>query len=89
MAKRYALPTFQMRQYAAVVGAVRLACQIRPTSDITVTPVSPANASQSIAYQPGTVSGHEQEIVIMFVDLRGSTRLGEERLPYDVVFILN
>jgi adenylate cyclase len=25
----------------------------------------------------------------MFVDLRGSTQLGETRLPYDVVFILN
>ena len=25
----------------------------------------------------------------MFIDLRGSTRLGEGRLPYDVVFILN
>ena len=25
----------------------------------------------------------------MFVDLRGSTQLGEARLPYDVVFILN
>ena len=78
-----------MRQYAAVVGAVRLACQIHPTSDITVMPVLPANASPSLAHQSGTVSGHEQEIVIMFVDLRDSTRLGKERLPYDVVFILN
>jgi adenylate cyclase len=25
----------------------------------------------------------------MFIDLRGSTQLGETRLPYDVVFILN
>ena len=25
----------------------------------------------------------------MFIDLRGSTKLGEEKLPYDVLFILN
>ena len=35
------------------------------------------------------MSGREQEIVIMFIDLRDSTRFGEGRLPYDVVFILN
>jgi adenylate cyclase len=28
-------------------------------------------------------------VVAMFVDLRGSTRLAESRLPYDVVFIMN
>src|SRR6185436_6779242 len=28
-------------------------------------------------------------VAAMFVDLRGSTQLGEARLPYDVVFILN
>src|SRR6185436_16839331 len=28
-------------------------------------------------------------VAAMFVDLRGSTQLGETRLPYDVVFILN
>jgi adenylate cyclase len=27
--------------------------------------------------------------VSMFVDMRGSTRLAEERLPYDVVFLIN
>ena len=32
---------------------------------------------------------HEQQVVAMFVDLRDSTALGETRLPYDVVFILN
>ncbi|MEL0018591.1 MAG: adenylate/guanylate cyclase domain-containing protein, partial [Rickettsiales bacterium] len=33
--------------------------------------------------------GQERQVAILFVDLRGSTKLGEERLPYDVVFILN
>jgi adenylate cyclase len=35
------------------------------------------------------VQGREQPVVAMFVDLRGSTRLGERKLPYDVVFVLN
>jgi len=25
----------------------------------------------------------------MFIDIRGSTKLGEEKLPYDVLFVLN
>src|SRR5690606_28568736 len=37
----------------------------------------------------GGVNGREQKVVILFIDLRGSTRLGERRLPYDVLFILN
>jgi adenylate cyclase len=37
----------------------------------------------------GGVSGEEREVVAMFVDLRGSTKMGELHLPYDVLFILN
>ena len=40
------------------------------------------------------LSGHlfsrdEREIAILFADLRGFTTLSEDRLPYDVVFVLN
>jgi len=35
------------------------------------------------------VSGEEREVVAMFVDLRGSTKMGELHLPYDVLFILD
>src|SRR5207245_2077457 len=31
----------------------------------------------------------EQEIVVVFADLRGFTRMAEKRLPYDVVYLLN
>ncbi|MFQ5760796.1 MAG: adenylate/guanylate cyclase domain-containing protein, partial [Acidiferrobacterales bacterium] len=41
------------------------------------------------AYRPGGVQGHEQQVATLFIDLRESTKLGEERFPYDVVFILN
>ncbi len=69
---------------------VRLACQCRPTRDVAVTPLLPPNAGPSSARQPPSgAQGRERPIVAMFVDLRDSTRLGEGRLPYDVVFIMN
>jgi len=33
--------------------------------------------------------GREQELAVLFADLRGFTRIAEHKLPYDVVFILN
>lgn len=68
---------------------VRLACQTRPTADVWITPLVPAAADPAMARRPGGVRGRERQVVAMFVDLRGSTQLGETRLPYDVVFILN
>lgn len=68
---------------------VRLACQLRPQQDVTITPLLQADASAPASSVTAGVMGHEQQIVCMFVDLRGSTRLGEQKLPYDVVFILN
>ena len=69
---------------------VRLACQVRPTKDLDVTPLLPANADPSTSQarvDPGT--GVEREIAVLFADLRAFTRMSEGRLPYDVVFILN
>ena len=69
---------------------VRLACQLRPTSDLTVTPLLPATATAADGPSAGEAHrGREQEIVVVFADLRGFTRLAERRLPYDVVFFLN
>jgi len=42
-----------------------------------------------VVRRPGSPRERERRIVSMFVDLRGSTRLAESRLPYDVVFIMN
>src|SRR6202022_1030693 len=33
--------------------------------------------------------GEERYIVSMFVDMRGSTKLAEARLPFDIVFLIN
>src|SRR5512145_1027638 len=69
---------------------VRLACQTRPSRDIAVTPLLPPHAGPAGALEArGGAQGRERAIVAMFVDLRDSTRLGESRLPYDVVFIMN
>jgi len=69
---------------------VRLACQLRPTRDVAVAPLLPASAGPAQAAPRGDArGGREQEIAVLFADLRGFTRLAEHKLPYDVVFILN
>ncbi|MDR7039612.1 adenylate cyclase [Methylobacterium sp. BE186] len=67
---------------------IRLACQLSPTRDLAVTPLFPPRQPPARSAEPAQ-SGEERFIVAMFVDLRGSTRLAEERLPYDTVFIIN
>ncbi|WP_457107488.1 adenylate/guanylate cyclase domain-containing protein [Methylobacterium sp. P5_C11] len=69
---------------------VRLACQFRPETDMAVVPLLPPQPRVRQAdLLDRAQSGEERFIVAMFVDLRGSTRLAEERLPYDTVFIIN
>jgi adenylate cyclase len=75
------------------VGAspgVRLACQIRPRTDLVVVPLLPPQASPLQAFgRPDYAHGAEREIAVLFADLRSFTRFAEMRLPYDVVFIIN
>ncbi len=69
---------------------VRLACQLRPTSDIAFVPMLSPHATTVDAYRSGAAySGVERYAVIMFVDMRGSSRLAEGRLPFDTVFVIN
>ncbi len=68
---------------------VRLACQAKPRRDLTIKPLLPPTATARDANRPGGIQGREQKVAVMFIDLRGSTKLGEEKLPYDVLFILN
>jgi adenylate cyclase len=70
-------------------AGVRLACQVRPAADVFIEPLLPATATAREAQRPGGVNGREQTVAVMFIDLRGSTKLGEQRMPYDVLFILN
>ncbi|MCW8883640.1 MAG: adenylate/guanylate cyclase domain-containing protein, partial [Motiliproteus sp.] len=68
---------------------VRLACQSRPHGTVKITPLLPPDLILASHSQQGGVNGEERPILAMFIDLRDSTRLGEQRLPYDVLFILN
>lgn len=75
------------------VGAapdVRLACQLRPLADCLVTPLLAPNASASAGFgRPNYLQGMEKEIAILFADIRSFTQLSEQKLPFDVVFLLN
>ena len=75
------------------VGApanVRLGCQFRPETDLTVTTLLPAvTADTTNGLVDKYFWGVEQEVTVMFCDLRGFTRLSQQRLSYDVVFLLN
>jgi adenylate cyclase len=76
----------------ARIGAtpgMRLACQIRPTHDISVMPLLAADAGAADGTVRGGLEGSERLITVVFVDMRGSTTLGEAKLPYDVLYILN
>jgi adenylate cyclase len=81
------------RRVLTSVGAppnVRLACQVRPLRDLSVVPLLPAEAQASDGFtQLGYLAGQEQEVTVLFADLRGFTAIAEDKLPYDVVFLLN
>lgn len=73
-----------------VAPDVRLACQTRPTGDISVTPLLPPDASPSDSFaRTASMQGQEQQIAVLFADIRGFTSISEDKLPYDVVFMLN
>ncbi len=92
--KKLPRPAFAEAFTLASIGArpdVRLACQIRPRSSLTVTQLvreailSPGNVAPSDL----DAAGNEKPLAIMMVDLRDYTRLAQGRLPYDVVYVLN
>ncbi len=70
---------------------VRLACQTRVIDDLEITPLLPPHKTglDETRGGPSYLQGRELEIAVLFADIRGFTTLSEERLPYDVVFILN
>jgi adenylate cyclase len=68
---------------------MRLACQLRPDADISIMPLLAPDAGAVEGSLRGGLEGSERLITVVFVDMRGSTSLGENKLPYDVLFILN
>ena len=86
-------PSAEESRVLARVGApvgVRLACQIRPTADLAVTPLLPPGAQPKAGYRrPAYLQGGDREIAVLFADLRAFTKFSESKLPYDVVFVVN
>jgi len=70
--------------------AIRLACQLRPQADVAVIPMLAPNIGAGFVRNRHRAHiGEERYIVAMFVDMRGSTKLAEARLPFDIVFLIN
>jgi adenylate cyclase len=85
-------PSEAERRVLARVGAapdVRLACQTRPSRDVAVEPLLAPSVAPVEAFATDVRQGREQELAVLFADLRGFTRMAENKLPYDVVFVLN
>ena len=80
-----------LNRVGAADPSIRLACQLRPETDLVLLPAVHAAARcrpTRHASQPHRI-GQERYLVSMFVDMRGSTRLAENQLPFDTVFIVN
>ena len=70
--------------------AIRLACQLRPATDLSFFQIFlPQITAATLRTSSAARIGEERYLVSMFVDMRGSTRLAENRLPFDTVFIVN
>jgi adenylate cyclase len=81
---------FVLNRVGVADPSIRLACQLRPTADLSffqliVPQAMSANAQASHPHR----TGQERYLVSMFVDMRNSTKLAEQRLPFDTVFIVN
>ena len=81
---------FVLNRVGASDPSIRLACQLRPTGNLSFFQLFLPQAASANAHgsHPQRI-GQERYLVSMFVDMRGSTKLAEQRLPFDTVFIVN
>jgi adenylate cyclase len=80
---------FVLGRVGASDPSIRLACQLRPTTDLSFFQLFlPHTAADGHDSNPTRI-GQERYLVSLFVDMRGSTQLAEKRLPFDTVFIVN
>ena len=70
---------------------VRLACQVHPKHAMEVTlllrPAGAKNLTRQFLEEK--TEGIERNMAVLFFDVRGFTSLSADKLPYDVVFLLN
>ena len=70
--------------------SIRLACQLRPATDLSFFQLFLPHTMSADGHESNpTRIGQERYLVSLFVDMRGSTKLAEKRLPFDTVFIVN
>jgi adenylate cyclase len=81
---------FVLNRVGAADPSIRLACQLRPGTDLSFFQLfTPHTLSAGANVSQPQRIGEERYLVSMFVDMRGSTRLAENQLPFDTVFIVN
>jgi len=81
---------FVLNRVGATDPSIRLACQLRPETDLSFFQLfTPQTVSANAAATAPHRIGQERYLVSMFVDMRGSTKLAEKQLPFDTVFIVN
>lgn len=76
----------------ARIGAykgLRLACQVRPHDNVNVAPLLAAESFDIRRLASPCAVSEEHEIVAFFVDLRDSTRLADDHLPYDAFYVID
>jgi adenylate cyclase len=69
-------------------SGIRLACQVRPTADIAITPLLPAVRALD-GLRLDLNEGREISVTALNIDLRDSVQLAAGRLPYDALFIID
>jgi adenylate cyclase len=81
---------FVLARVGTTDPSIRLACQLRPTTDMSFFQLFlPSAVSASAHASNASRIGEERHLVSVFVDMRGSTRLAEKLLPFDTVFVVN
>ncbi len=78
----------------AAENDVRLACQARVSGEVKIAPLIGASqathaGAAALLTRRADANGAEKEVVVFFSDLKGFTSFSENKLPYDVVFVLN
>ena len=81
---------FVLNRVGTTDPSIRLACQLRPSEDLSFFQLFMPHTMSANAHasHPQRI-GQERYLVSLFVDMRGSTKLAEHRLPFDTVFIVN
>jgi adenylate cyclase len=66
--------------------SVRLACQLRPTGDISVIPL--VRTARAVYRQAPPQRTAERDIVVLFCDFRNREQVAADQLPQDMLYML-